>query len=126
MFKHNFVSYGGQIILKVLLEILYFPVWWYSFGFVERLKKNWTFLVEREKSLGFRIWLKNIFVPMYGQHDLAGRLISFLVRSVQVISRGFVLLLYFLFFIVSLLLWLLAPIFLFIALFFQLGSFYAS
>lgn len=124
MIKHNFLTYGSQIIAKVLLEIIYFPIWWYSFGFVERLKKNWRFLVQREKSLGFKIWLKNIFVPMYGQYDITGRIISFLIRSVQVIFRGLLLLVYFLFFIASLVLWLVAPIFLFIALFFQLGSFY--
>ncbi len=124
MFKHNFLTYGSQIIAKVLLEIIYFPIWWYSFGSVERLKKAWSFLVQREKSLGFKIWLKNIFVPMYGQYDLTGRIISFLIRSVQVIFRGLLLFVYFLFFIASLILWLLAPILLFIALFFQLGSFY--
>ena len=105
MIKHNFLTYGSQIIAKVLLEIIYFPIWWYSFGFFERLKKNWRFLVQREKSLGFKIWLKNIFVPMYGQYDITGRIISFLIRSVQVIFRGLLLLVYFLFFIASLVLW---------------------
>lgn len=125
MFKRNFLTYGSQIIAQVLLEIIYFPIWWYSFGFIERLKKNWSFLVQREKSLGFRIWLKNIFVPMYGQYDTAGRVISFLIRSVQLIFRGFLLLIYFIIFLFSMLLWLLFPIFLFITIFFQLGLFYA-
>lgn len=126
MFRHNFLTYGSQIILKILGEILYFPIWWYSVGLIEFILKGWRFLLEREKSLGFRIWLKNIFVPMYGQYDWAGRIISFFIRLVQVIARGIFLLFWLAMFIVLISLWLAGPILLFIALFFQLGSFYGA
>jgi hypothetical protein len=126
MFKHNFLTYGSQIILKILGEILYFPIWWYSVGLIEFILKGWRFLLEREKSLGFRIWLKNIFVPMYGQYDWAGRIISFFIRLIQVIARGILLLFWLAMFIVLVSLWLVGPILLFIALFFQLGSFYGA
>ena len=124
MFKHNFLTYGSQIILKTLAEILYFPIWWYSLGLIETIQKGWRFWLEREKSLGFRIWVKNIFVPMYGQNDWAGRLISFLVRIVQIIFRLLVLLFWLGIFMLTISVWLSFPILLFIALFFQLGSFY--
>ncbi|MDD2354107.1 MAG: hypothetical protein PHH52_00515 [Patescibacteria group bacterium] len=124
MFKHNFLTYGSQIILKIISDIVIFPIWWYSVGFLEMIKKGWRFLCQREKALGFSIWLKNILVPMYGQYDWAGRIISFFVRLIQVIFRGLFLIFWLIVFIVSILLWLAGPIFLFLSLFFQLVSFY--
>ncbi|MDI3496237.1 MAG: hypothetical protein PWQ35_258 [Patescibacteria group bacterium] len=124
MFKHNFLTYGSQIVFKIISDIVIFPIWWYSLGLVEMIKKGWHFLHQREKALGFSIWLKNIFVPMYGQYDWAGRIISFFVRLVQVIFRGLVLIFWLILYVISIILWLAGPIFLFLALFFQLISFY--
>ncbi|MFA6513816.1 MAG: hypothetical protein WCT50_00810 [Patescibacteria group bacterium] len=121
MFRHNFLTYGGKIILKTLGEIIYFPLWWYSVGFIETLKKELNFLRNQEKSLGFNIWLKNIFVPMYGQYDLAGRVISFFIRFLQIIFRGLVLILWLLVLIAGAGLWLALPLFLIIALFYQIS-----
>ena len=36
---------------------------------------------------GIQIWLKNFFVPMYGQTDLAGRLVSVWMRCVVLVGR---------------------------------------
>ena len=119
MFKHNFLTYSGKIIISLLLEIVYFPIWWYSVGFFRFLKNVWNFLKNQENSLGFLVWAKNIFVPMYGQSDWAGRFISFFVRLVQVIFRGFALLIWILVSLFLVILWLSLPVLLFIALFFQ-------
>ncbi|HZJ41638.1 MAG TPA: hypothetical protein VFD51_01320 [Patescibacteria group bacterium] len=124
MLKHNFFTYSSQIILKTIIEILYFPIWWYSLGLIETINKGWRFWLERERSLGFRIWVKNIFVPMYGQNDWAGRLISFFIRLVQIVFRALILLFWLAIYIAIILIWLSFPILLFIALSFQLGSFY--
>jgi len=120
MLRHNFFTYGSQIIIKTLLEIAYFPIWWYSVGLVEAAKKLWAFWLNQEKALGFRIWTKNLLVPMYGQYDLAGRLISFFLRLVQVIFRGIALLFWLGMALVCFMLWIVLPIFLFIALMFQI------
>lgn len=122
MFRHNFLTYGSQIILKTIGEIVYFPIWWYSVGLWESVRKIARFWLNQEKSLGFTIWAKNIFVPMYGQHDWAGRLISFFIRLVQIIVRGLALLFWLVLCILCLFIWLLAPIFLVIAIFFQIGG----
>lgn len=122
MLKHNFLTYGSQIIIKKLGEIIFFPIWWYSLGFVGFIKKEVKFWLNQEKALGFSIWLKNIFVPMYGQADWAGRLISFFIRLVQIIARGILLLFWLGLLLIGAFLWLLAPIFLFIALFFQISG----
>lgn len=120
MLRHNFLSYSGKIIISLILEIVYFPIWWYSVGFFRIAKNIWRFFLGREKALGFSIWLKNIFVPMYGQYDWAGRLISFFIRLIQIVFRGIVL---FFWGLISLFLvfgWLALPILLIIALAFQI------
>jgi hypothetical protein len=120
MFQHNFLTYSGKIILKILGDILYFPIWWYSVGFARLLKNVWNFLSNQERSLGFLIWLKNIFVPMYGQRDWAGRLISFLVRLVQIFFRGIALLIWVALALIYIFIWLLGPVFLVLALAWQI------
>ena len=120
MFQHNFLTYSGKIILKILGDILYFPIWWYSVGLARLLKNVWNFLSNQERSLGFSVWLKNIFVPMYGQRDWAGRLISFLVRLVQIFFRGIVLLIWLIFSLIFIFIWLLGPVFLVLALAWQI------
>ncbi len=117
--QHNFLTYTGKIILQLFGEILYFPVWWYSVGFYRLIKNVWNFWRNQEKSLGFLVWAKNIFVPMYGQYDWAGRLISFLVRLVQIIFRGAILLIWLCLCLFCLFFWLALPPLLFVALFFQ-------
>jgi hypothetical protein len=122
MTKHNPLTYSGRIIAQILGKILYFPVWWYTVGLVRFAKGAGRLFSNQEKSLGLLVWAKNIFVPMYGQRDWAGRLISFLVRSVQIIARGFVMALWFLLICLALLAWLAIPLLLIIALGFQLAG----
>lgn len=120
MFRHNFLSYSGKIIISLILEIVYFPVWWYSVGFFRIAKNIWRFFRGRNQALGFSIWLKNIFVPMYGQYDWAGRLISFFIRLIQIIFRGSILLFWGVICFFLVVGWLILPIFLVLALAFQI------
>jgi hypothetical protein len=120
MLRHNFFSYSGKIIISLILELLYFPIWWYGAGFFRVLKNMGLFFRNREQSLGFLIWLKNIFVPMYGQYDWSGRLISFCIRLIQVIFRGIILLFWGAVCLVLITAWLVLPILLILALFFQI------
>lgn len=91
--KHNSFTYFGKILAQIIWDFLYFPIWWYSLGFIKTGRGVLSFCRQQEASLNFLVWLKNIFVPMYGQYNLAGRLISFFVRLVQVIYRGILMLL---------------------------------
>lgn len=120
MLQHNFLTYGGKIIISLILEIIYFPLWWYGVGFGRAVKNIWHFWRDQERLLGFLVWAKNIFVPMYGQYDWAGRLISFLVRLVQIIFRGFVLLIWLILCLVAAIFWLALPPLLLLALIFQI------
>lgn len=81
------LSLGG-VIWDVFKDILFFPFWWYSFGLFKMLLGLKNFLSDKQKSLGLGVWIKNIFVPMYGQRDWQGMLISFCVRVVQIIGRS--------------------------------------
>lgn len=117
--QHNFLTYSVKILLSLLFEILYFPIWWYSVGLLRHIKNIWNFLRNQERELGFHVWAKNILVPMYGQTDWAGRLISFLVRLVQVLGRGLILIIWLFFSLLALILWLALPLLLIAALFFQ-------
>lgn len=119
MTDNNFLIYSGQIILQILGEILYFPLWWYSAGFLRFLRGLGRFWLNQEKILGVGVWAKNLLVPMYGQRDLAGRVISFVMRLVQVVVRGLALLFWLVLVIALALLWLALPILLVIASLFQ-------
>jgi len=91
--EYNFFTYFGKILLQVIWDFLYFPLWWYTVGLAKTVRGIGHFYHEAETELGFLVWLKNIFVPMYGQYDFAGRLISFIIRLVQVVFRGALMLL---------------------------------
>lgn len=119
MFEENFLTKSGKIAAALVLELVYFPVWWYSAGLVLRLRRAGEFLRGRNQALGFSVWAKNIFVPMYGQNDFAGRAISLVIRLLQVLVRGLAMLFFVLITVGFLLAWLFLPVFLFLALFFQ-------
>lgn len=56
------------------------------------LKSAGLRIIRTWRGLALDIWLKNIFVPMYGQRDAASRIISFLMRLVQIIFRFIIML----------------------------------
>ena len=120
MFQHNFFTYSGKIVLKIIGDIFYFPIWWYSVGLVRLLRNIWNFLRNKERSIGLFIWIKNIFVPMYGQRDWAGRLISFVMRLVQIVFRSLILFIWVVLSLVLIIIWLLGPVFIIIALALQI------
>ncbi|KKU49031.1 hypothetical protein A3H10_03945 [Candidatus Uhrbacteria bacterium RIFCSPLOWO2_12_FULL_46_10] len=76
------------ILREIFWEIIYVPVWWYTFGAVRAVSRFLTRLNDGNDYLGWSVWLFNIFTPMYAQTDLTGRLISIGVRIVQVMARS--------------------------------------
>lgn len=119
MLENDFLTYSGKIIFQILGEILYFPIWWYSAGLIRLVRNLVKFWSGQEKALGFSIWLKNILVPMYGQRDVASRAISFIMRLIQIIFRGAILLVWLLVVLFILAAWLLVPPLLLLASVFQ-------
>jgi hypothetical protein len=68
-------------------SIIRFPFWWYTEGLIEAARWCARGLRYRWESAGIAVWLANFFVPMYGQHDIAGRLVSVVMRFVVLIGR---------------------------------------
>ena len=62
--------YSQNLLLDILKEIFFFPFWWYSIGLIKFIISLKDFISNREKGLALSIWIKNIFVPMYGQRDI--------------------------------------------------------
>jgi hypothetical protein len=120
MTENNFLIYAGKIILQILGEILYFPWWWYSTGLARLVVGLGKFWLNQEQVLGVGVWIKNIFVPMYGQRDLASRAISFVMRLIQIVIRGLALLFWLAIALWLVVVWLAAPLFLIFALTYQL------
>ncbi len=94
-------------------DILLFPVWWYGKG----LAKASAMLWRRTKEFVQRsrwspvIWVKNLFVPMYGDYTKSGRAISFFVRTVVALALTVVLAVVLLMYLAAFCLYLLAPVF---------------
>lgn len=88
MVNNNFLIYGLKVFTDLVREILYFPLWWYTGGLYKLAVFLSEFVIEKQKSIGLAVWAKNIFTPMYGQTDMAGKLISFVIRLIQVIFRS--------------------------------------
>ncbi len=110
-----------SLISGILGMILYFPLWWYSVGFYRFAKRVFLFWKEQAYGLAVLIWIKNIFVPMYGQGDFVGRLISFGVRLVQIIARSIILLLWLILCVVLILFWVILPLLIILATIIQLS-----
>lgn len=70
------------------LRVVSLPVWWYGKGL--RLVAQWFFEIVKDVSKTFAlcVWVKNLFVPMYGDTSFVGRAISFGIRLVMIFARG--------------------------------------
>ncbi len=121
MLKSNFILSGFQILGRFAGNILFFPLWWYSVGFVRFTSRVLGFWRGEQRVLGLSVWIKNIFIPMYGQTDIVGRLISFFMRLVQIIFRSLAMLFWVVLGVALILFWLALPLFIIFAIAFQLS-----
>jgi len=101
--------YSFLILKNLAFDFAYFPLWWYTRGFYGLVLGAIDFIIRKERSLSLLVWTRNLFVPMYGQHDVAGFLISFIVRLTQIIFRSFVMLFWLYLSLLAVLIWLALP-----------------
>jgi len=99
-----------RILFDSIVDIFYFPLWWYTSGVLHSFKWCWGFFLDGNQNLAPGLWLKNLFVPMYGQYDWQGRIISFLMRFIQFGFRSVALIFWFLVCVVLFIIWLLLPV----------------
>lgn len=78
------VSY---IIRHILLDTLYFPLWWYTKGLGKVLGWASESLQGVERTAALRIWLKSMFKPMFQDYTKEGRIISFFMRLILLVFK---------------------------------------
>lgn len=102
-------SVFSYIVFDLFGSIFYFPVWWYTHGLLACLRWIGRALVYRWKAYAMAIWLKNFFVPMYGQYDWGGRMVSIFVRFFVLFGRFIAFVMEALIYFIALLMWIAAP-----------------
>jgi hypothetical protein len=120
MATNNLPVFTAKVFGEIGRDILYFPLWWYSRGFIYIVTALLEFLKNREKSLSLSIWMKNIFKPMYAQTDWQGILISIFMRIVEIIARSIIMLFWLLIALATLVLWVGSPFLILYEIFFQI------
>lgn len=96
--------------LSPLVEIIYLPGWWYTVGLSWLVKRLLVFLKNKSKSLNIGVWIRYLFVPMFGEKDTVSRFISFGVRFFQIIFRTWALISFCLLVIATIFIWLFLPV----------------
>ncbi len=100
-----------RIFLEFLFDLAYFPLWWYTGGVARAVKFCYGWWQAGNRRLSPGLWLKNLLVPMFGQSDWQGRLVSIFIRLANVIIRSFGLLVWSIVVLAIFLLWLAFPVF---------------
>lgn len=77
----------GTATLRVLGEAAAAPWWWYARGLRAVLAWGGRTLRGWRRAVGLGLWARSLFVPMYGQDDWQGRIISFAMRLVILMGR---------------------------------------
>lgn len=112
---YNMITMNPLIYQKLVNEffadIIYFPIWWYTRGLAIFFKKCFDLIRFANMIFVPGLWLKNIFVPMFGQYDIQGRLVSVFMRVVNIIGRSIALFLWSFFVFIVFLIWITLPIF---------------
>lgn len=111
MHKENIAIKSIKFILtETLIDIVRFPIWWYTAGVKKAFKKMSNSIASGNLRLGFSIWLKNIFTPMFGQYDWQGRIISLIMRLFQIVVRFVLLVSWIIFSVIIFMCWLVLPV----------------
>ncbi len=119
MVSNNFFVYSLKIVTELIGDVIFFPLWWYTKGLFDLVKRQIQFLKNREKGLALSVWVKNIFKPMFGQSDWQGLLISIVMRIFQIIVRSIAMVFWVLTSLIVLVFWLSMPVFIFYQIIFQ-------
>jgi len=117
---------GKLIAGDIVGGIVTAPVFWYTRGLTDAARTCVRMLRSRWATLGVGVWVRNLFVPMFGQQDLTGKLISFFMRIIQIIWRTIAMALWVVIVAALFLLYLLGPVYVIIQFFSQLFGLFTS
>jgi hypothetical protein len=90
-------------------SFLYFPAWWYTRGLVRTGRGCVRAFTAQAEAYGVGIWMRNLFVPMYGQRDLFSRAISVVLRLVVICWYSVLLFAYAALLVAAFVAWVLFP-----------------
>lgn len=99
-----------KLVAEFFLDLFYFPLWWYTGGIIYILQACGNLISDGNRLMSPGLWIRNLFVPMFGQRDLQGRAVSVLIRFGNFIFRGIGLIVWTGVVIVLGLLWVLLPL----------------
>lgn len=89
-------SFAAVPFLDVLVDLVRFPVWWYSGG-LRAVGRWWRdALGDASDVLAIRVMAANLARPMYGDFSREGRLISFFLRLIWILVGSVLWLVWFL------------------------------
>jgi len=97
-------------MINFILDILYFPIWWYTAGLKKRGRVFINNVFKLSRYLALKILIVNLFKPMFGQYDWRGRIISFFMRLTQLIIYLIIFLIGTILLFALLLIWIFLPI----------------
>jgi len=100
-----------DVFLDTVLEVLYFPVWWYSRGLKKTAIFCWKRVKDGSRALALSILIRNIFKPMYGQKGWDAYILSLFVRFFQLLWLLLLMFLWIVLWLCVLFAWLVLPIF---------------
>ncbi len=110
-FKHSmWLIVLQRVTVQFILDVLYFPLWWYSAGALTAMRFCFQLFSDQQTKLAPMLWLKNLFVPMYGQYDWQGRIVSVFIRFANVCIRSLVVIVWAIFYLIGFVLYLLTPL----------------
>lgn len=73
---------------ETFFAVFYAPIWWYSEGLKLFTQSCFQFLRNYFAMIAVDVWVRNLFVPMFGFNDWQSRIISFFMRFAQIIARS--------------------------------------
>jgi len=102
--------FSKSFLSAAIINIFYFPFWWYSDGLTGRIKILWERIKNLSHRLALKIMFTNLFRPMFGEYSRAGRIISFFMRCILLIWRLILFILGSLGFFILFLAWIFLPL----------------
>lgn len=99
-----------SVFFETILNILYFPVWWYSVGLKKRVIGFIQGTGNLARNLALKLMFTHIFKPMFGERSRSGRIISFFMRLILLIWRLFLFVLGTLGQLILLIIWIILPV----------------
>jgi hypothetical protein len=103
-------SSGKFLIVDIIGDFLFWPVWWYTVGLRDMAKFVLKQIRDVWKSMALGLWIRNFFVPMYADRSILGRGISLVIRLIFLVWKSVWFVAWSIPSIVLLILWIVTPV----------------